>query len=31
MAVPGRDYVQTRFFSTTQNHARLSIGIVFRF
>ena len=25
------DYVQTRFFSTTQNNARLSVGIVFRF
>ncbi len=25
------DYVQTRFFSTTQNNLRLSTGIVFRF
>jgi opacity protein-like surface antigen len=25
------DYVQTRFFSTTQNNFRLSTGIVFRF
>jgi len=25
------DYVQTRIFSTTQNNARLSVGIVFRF
>jgi opacity protein-like surface antigen len=25
------DYVQTRFFSTTQGNARLSMGIVFRF
>lgn len=25
------DYVQTRFFSTTQNNVRISTGIVFRF
>ncbi|MGA8763235.1 MAG: hypothetical protein WB562_10255, partial [Candidatus Sulfotelmatobacter sp.] len=25
------DYVQTRFFGTTQNNVRLSTGIVFRF
>ncbi len=25
------DYVQTRFFSTTQNNVRLSTGIAFRF
>jgi opacity protein-like surface antigen len=25
------DYVQTRFFSTTQNNVRLSTGIVLRF
>jgi hypothetical protein len=25
------DYIQTRFFSTTQNNLRLSTGIVLRF
>jgi hypothetical protein len=25
------DYLQTRFYSTTQNNLRLSTGIVFRF
>lgn len=25
------DYVQTRFFGSTQNNARLAVGVVFRF